>query len=137
VILLVVIIGGLLLQNARLDKRFVEVDKKFVEADKRSAEMRSELKADIAGVRSELKTDIAAVRSEVAAVDAKMDKGFLAIRAEIAASEAHLNSRIDALKFNDFAHLESAFKNLTYVLEKKHFIDAEDKTFIDKALDAA
>ncbi|MDR1788266.1 MAG: hypothetical protein LBR16_07445 [Treponema sp.] len=112
IILLVVIIGGLLLQNARLDKRFVEM-------------------------RSELKADIAAVRSEVAAVDAKMDRGFLAIRAEIAASEARLNSRIDALKFNDFAHLESAFKNLTYVLEKKHFIDAEDKTFIDKDLDAA
>ncbi|MDR1787742.1 MAG: hypothetical protein LBR16_04755 [Treponema sp.] len=101
IIILVVVIGGFLLQNARLDKRFIEVDKRFTEVDKRFVEVRSELKADIAGV------------------------------------EARLSARIDALKFNDFAHLENAFKNLTYVLEKKQLIEAEDKAFIDKALDAA
>jgi hypothetical protein len=88
IILLVVIIGGFLLQNARMDKRFTEVD-----------------------------------------------KGFVEVRAEMAAVEARLNSRIDTLKSNDFAHLENAFKNLTFVLEKKHLIDAEDKAFIDKALE--
>ncbi|MDR1786089.1 MAG: hypothetical protein LBR23_06495 [Spirochaetaceae bacterium] len=92
IILMVVIVGGFLLQNAKMDKRFVEV------------------KAEIATVRGELKADIAA-------------------------TEARLNSRIDALKFNDFAHLGNAFKNLTYVLEKKQLIDAGDKAFIDKALE--
>jgi enoyl reductase-like protein len=128
IILMVVIIGGFLLQNARMDKRFVEV--------------RSELKGDIAGVRSELKGDIAALRSElkadIAEVDKRfveVDKRFVEMKGEMAGVEARLNGRIEALKDNDFAHLNNAFKNLTYVMEKKQLIDADDKAFIDKALD--
>jgi hypothetical protein len=110
IILLVVIVGGFLLQNAKIDKRFtemdakmdkgfLEVDKRFVEVDKRFVELESEFKADIA------------------------------------ATEARLNARIDMLKFNDFAHLNNAFKNLTYTLEQKQLINADDKAFIDKALE--
>jgi len=98
VILLVVIIGGFLLQNAKIDRRFVEV---YAKMEKGFAELRGEI--------AELRGGIAAV-------------------------ESRLNSRIDMLKNNDIAHLNTAFKNLTYVLEKKHLIDAEDKAFIDEPL---
>ena len=45
-----------------------------------------------------------------------------------------VEKRIDELKFNDFAHLCSAFKALTYVLEKNGSLSKEDKEYIDSQL---
>jgi hypothetical protein len=106
IILLVVIIGGFLLQNAKMDKRFGEVEAKM---DTRFVE----------------------VRAEIAAVEAKMDRRFV----EVDKHFAEVQAAFDHLKINDFGHLGNAFKNLTYVLMEKNLIDERDKTFIDQALD--
>jgi len=55
---------------------------------------------------------------------------------EAAVSELRitLNARIDELKYNDFAHLGSAFEALTYVLEKNGSISKEDKEYVDGRL---
>jgi len=47
---------------------------------------------------------------------------------------SELNSRINELKYNDFAHLSSAFEVLTYVLEKNGSIKEDDKKFVDSRL---
>jgi len=39
------------------------------------------------------------------------------------------------LKTNDFAHLSRTVREMTFILEKNHFLDAEDKKHIDARLD--
>jgi hypothetical protein len=45
-----------------------------------------------------------------------------------------LNGRIDELKHNDIAHLNSAIEALTYALEKNGSFKHEDKEYVDSRL---
>jgi len=47
---------------------------------------------------------------------------------------AELRGDMKELKYNDFAHLSSAFEALTYVLEKNSSLSKEDKEFVDSRL---
>jgi len=59
---------------------------------------------------------------------------FAHLSNDFAHLEASLNKRIDDLKYNDFAHLTNAFKALTYVLEKNGSLSKEDKEYVDSQL---
>jgi len=48
--------------------------------------------------------------------------------------EVSLNKRIDDLKSNDFAHLNSTIEALTYALEKNGSLKKEDKEYVDSRL---
>jgi len=45
-----------------------------------------------------------------------------------------MNSRIDELKHNDIAHLNSTIEALTYALEKNGTLKPEDKAYVDSRL---
>jgi len=71
-------------------------------------------------------------------LDRKIDGVEVSLRASINELRGEMNSRIDELKYNDFAHLSSdfahlmnAFKALTYVLEKNDTLSKEDKEYVD------
>jgi len=49
-------------------------------------------------------------------------------------SVKELNGRIDELKHNDIAHLNSAIEALTYALEKNGSLKHEDKEYVDSRL---
>ncbi|MCL2219386.1 MAG: hypothetical protein FWC23_05495 [Chitinispirillia bacterium] len=61
------------------------------------------------------------------------------IKAEFAAYGKKMDDRFNnfhsMLKKNDFAHLNRTIKEMTFVLEKNNFLNAEDKKHIDARLD--
>ena len=70
-------------------------------------------------------------------LDRKIDGVEASLGKRIDEVEISLNKRIDGvdasikeLKYNDFAHLTSAFVALTYVLEKNGSLSKEDKEFV-------
>jgi len=71
--------------------------------------------------------------TEASIKDIKLDD-LASIHKRIDEVEVSLGKRIDELKCNDFAHLSSAFKALTYVLEKNGSLSKADKEYVDNSL---
>jgi hypothetical protein len=70
--------------------------------------------------------------------NAKTEKKFSAMEAKFEAKFSAMDAKIDAkfyeLRYNDLAHLTTAFKSLTFVLKENRTITEEQQQFIDAAL---
>ncbi|MDR3001949.1 MAG: hypothetical protein LBU89_11885 [Fibromonadaceae bacterium] len=64
--------------------------------------------------------------------DKKMDKRFNEYDQKM---DKRFDSFYQQLKYNDFAHLNSAIEALTYVLKKNNLIDSDDAKFVESKLD--
>jgi len=60
--------------------------------------------------------------------------GFVLLKSQMKEMGYSLNKRIDELKYNDIAHLNSSIEALTYALEKNGALKREDKEFVDSRL---
>jgi len=67
-------------------------------------------------------------------VETSLNKRIDGVEASIKELRGDMNGRIDELKNNDFAHLNSAIEALTYALEKNGSLKREDKKFVDSRL---
>jgi predicted nucleic acid-binding Zn-ribbon protein len=79
---------------------------------KKIDDSRAELKGEINELRGELKGEINELRGE--------------LKGEI----NELRGEMKELKYNDFAHLSSAFEALTFTLEKNGSMSKEDKDYV-------
>jgi len=76
-------------------------------------------------------------------LDAKMDKRFNEMdkkfEVKIDAIDKSIDKRFDSfyqqLKTNDFAHLNNAISELTFILEKNGFLKVSDREHINSKLD--
>jgi len=76
-------------------------------------------------------------------LDAKMDKRFdemdKKFEAKVDAIDRSIDKRFESfyqqLKTNDFAHLNNAINELTFVLEKNGFLKTSDREHINSKLD--
>jgi len=76
-------------------------------------------------------------------LDAKMDKKFdemdKKFETKIDAIDKSIDKRFDSfyqqLKTNDFAHLNNAISELTFILEKNGFLKVSDREHINSKLD--
>jgi hypothetical protein len=74
-------------------------------------------------MRSQMKDMGYSIKSELVVIYGRIDE----LRVE-------MNSRIDELKHNDIAHLNSTIEALTYALEKNGALKPEDKAYVDSRL---
>jgi len=72
----------------------------------------------------------ASIKSELVATNRRID----GVEASVNELRITINGQINELKYNDFAHLSSAFAALTYVLEKNGSLKKEDKEYVDSRL---
>jgi len=92
-------------------------------------------------MKSQMKELGHSLNKRIDGVEASLSKRIDGLDCKIDGVEASLSKRIDELdrkiydlKHNDFAHLSSAFKAFTYVLEKNGSLKKEDKEFVDSQL---
>jgi Skp family chaperone for outer membrane proteins len=71
---------------------------------------------------------------KLSAMDAKFEAKFAAMDAKIDRKFAEIDAKFYELRYNDFAHLTTAFKSLTFVLKENQVITEEQQSFIDSAL---
>jgi len=67
-------------------------------------------------------------------LEASINELRVTMNGRIDGVEASLIRRMDDLKHNDFAHLNSTIEALTYALEKNGSLKREDKEYIDSRL---
>jgi len=60
--------------------------------------------------------------------------GYVLMRSQMKEMGHSINRRMDELKHNDIAHLNSAIEALTYALEKNGSLKHEDKEYVDSRL---
>jgi len=63
-------------------------------------------------------------------LNSRMSRMEYSIKGELVA----IHTRIDELKHNDIAHLNSTIEALTYALEKNGALKPEDKAYVDSRL---
>jgi hypothetical protein len=72
--------------------------------------------------------------AKFAAMEAKFEAKFAAMDAKFDRKFAEIDAKFYELRYNDFAHLTTAFKSLTFVLKENQVITEEQQRFIDSAL---
>jgi len=88
------------------------------------------LKTSITSVHRRIDGVEASIKSELATTNRRID----GVEASVNELRITINGQINELKYNDFAHLSSAFEALTYVLEKNGSMKKEDKEYVDSRL---
>ncbi|MDR2554588.1 MAG: hypothetical protein LBC64_04090 [Fibromonadaceae bacterium] len=74
------------------------------------------------------------LNSRMSRLEYSLNKQIYDLRGDMNSRINELRGEMKELKYNDFAHLSSAFEALTYVLEKNSLLSKEDKEFVDSRL---
>jgi len=85
-------------------------------------------------MKSQMKDMGYSLSKRIDGVESSLSKQIDELRGQMTELRVELKGEIKELKYNDFAHLSSAFEALTYVLEKTSLLSKEDKEFVDKRL---
>jgi len=74
------------------------------------------------------------LNSRMSRMELTLNRRIDGVESSIKELRGEMNSRIDELKYNDIAHLNSTIEALTYALEKNGALKPEDKAYVDSRL---
>jgi len=74
------------------------------------------------------------MNSKMDRMESTLNRRIDGVESSINELRGTMNGRIDELKHNDIAHLNSAIEALTYALEKNGSLKHEDKEYVDSRL---
>jgi len=96
--------------------------------------LKTSLEKKIGGVEASIKSELVATNKRIDGVETSVNELRITLNGKIDELRGTMDNRINELKYNDFAHLSSAFEALTYVLEKNGSMKKEDKEYVDSRL---
>jgi hypothetical protein len=81
-------------------------------------------------LKTSIEKKLGSIDKRIDGLDHKIDMVEASLNKKIDDLRAELKGEIKELKYNDFAHLSSAFEALTFTLEKNGSMSKEDKDYI-------
>ncbi|MDR1787629.1 MAG: hypothetical protein LBR16_04180 [Treponema sp.] len=160
-VILAVVIAGIVWQNAKAKTTDAKIDVMGAKFEAKFAALDAKFEARFVEMEAKFGARFAAIEARFAAIDEKfvaMEARFAAMDEKFVAMEARFDGKLMSLekaigitidekinaalsafyvklKDNDFAHMNNAFRSLTFVLQQNEVISREQKTYIDSALE--
>jgi predicted nuclease with TOPRIM domain len=138
-VILVTIVCGVIWQNNQFDKKMDEkLDKRFNEYDKKMDNKFETIDNKFETIDKRFE----AIDKKFDAIDKRfdaIDNRFVSIDKRFEDLDVKMDNKFDSfykqLKTNDFAHLNNAIGELTFILEKNGFLKTVDREHINSKLD--
>jgi len=132
--MLVAIYCFYVLTKSQMKDMGYSINKQISELKADMSQLRGDMSSQIIELRGDMDCQISELRADmncqISELRADMNCQISELRADMSQLRGDMDAKIDGLKYNDFAHLSSAFEALTYVLEKNRLLSNEDKEYV-------